>query len=53
MKPKAPKPPRDTNANVHRIFEEMIERSEKPPNRGNLRSAPTAKKSSCSSDRKR
>jgi hypothetical protein len=27
---------RDVNANVHRIFGEIIERSEQPPNRGNL-----------------
>jgi hypothetical protein len=42
MKPKAPKPPRDVNANVHRIFEEMIERSEQPPQRGNLKITATA-----------
>ena len=40
MKPKAPKPPRDVNANVHRIFDEMIQRAEQPPNRGNLKPAP-------------
>ncbi|HXA19550.1 MAG TPA: hypothetical protein VN380_21350 [Thermoanaerobaculia bacterium] len=46
MKPKAPRPPRDVNANVHRIFEEMIERSEQPPQRGNLKrvAPPPAKK---------
>jgi len=33
MKPKGPKPSRDVNVNVHRIFGEMIERSEQPPNR--------------------
>jgi hypothetical protein len=31
------KPPRDVNANVHRIFGEMIERSEQPPKRVTLR----------------
>ena len=38
--------PRDVNANVHRIFDEMIERSEQPPNRGNLKKVapPPAKK---------
>lgn len=32
-----PKKPRDVNANVKRIFDEMIERSEQPPNRGALK----------------
>jgi len=39
--------PRDVNANVSRIFGEMIERSEKPPNRGTLKPVekkPTTKK---------
>ena len=31
---------RDVNANVKRIFDEMIERSEEPPNRGKLKVAP-------------
>jgi len=35
---------RDVNANVHRIFGEVIERSEHPPNRGNLRRAPSPAK---------
>jgi hypothetical protein len=37
---------RDVNANAHRVFAEMIERSEQPPNRGNLKKAapPPAKK---------
>ena len=41
-----PKRPRDINQNVKRIFNEMIERSEQPPNRGNLKKAapPPAKK---------
>ena len=30
------KKPRDVNANVHRIFGEIISRSEKKPNRGSL-----------------
>jgi hypothetical protein len=38
MKP--PKPPRDVNQNVKRIFGEMIERSEEPPKRGNMKIAP-------------
>jgi hypothetical protein len=38
MKKKAAKVPRDVNANAHRVFAELIERSEQPPNRGNLRS---------------
>jgi hypothetical protein len=37
MKSKAPKPPRDVNANARRVFDELIERSEQPPNRGNLK----------------
>jgi hypothetical protein len=39
--------PRDVNANVSRIFGEMIERSEQPPQRGNLKKVapPPAKKS--------
>lgn len=38
--------PRDVNQNVKRIFNEMIERSEQPPNRGNLKDVapPPAKK---------
>lgn len=41
------KAPRDVNANVSRIFGEMIERSEQPPNRGSLKKVtpPPAKKS--------
>lgn len=37
---------RDVNANVHRIFGEIIERSEQPPNRGKLKKVapPPAKK---------
>lgn len=44
--PKSSKAARDVNVNVHRIFGEMIERSEQPPNRGNLKKAvpPPAKK---------
>lgn len=36
----------DVNVNVRRIFGEMIDRSEQPPNRGNLKKAapPPAKK---------
>lgn len=37
MKPKAPKPPRDVITNAHRVFGELIERSEQPPNRGVLK----------------
>jgi hypothetical protein len=37
---------RDVNTNVHRIFGEMIERSERPPKRGKLEKVapPPAKK---------
>jgi hypothetical protein len=35
-KKKTTRKPRDVNANVKRIFDEMIERSEQPPQRGNL-----------------
>jgi hypothetical protein len=37
---------RDVNQNVKRVFDEMIERSETPPNRGNLKKVapPPAKK---------
>ena len=35
---------RDVNANVHRIFGEIIERSEQPANRGDLKIAPTPAK---------
>jgi hypothetical protein len=37
---------KDVNENVHRIFGEIIERSEKPPQRGNLTKVapPPAKK---------
>jgi hypothetical protein len=46
MKPKAPKPSRDVITNAHRVFGELIERSEQPPNRGNLKKVapPPAKK---------
>jgi hypothetical protein len=37
---KTKKAPRDVNQNAHRIFGEMIERSEQPPNRGNMKIAP-------------
>jgi hypothetical protein len=33
MKPKASKPPRDVITNAHRVFGELIERSEQPPQR--------------------
>ncbi len=36
--------PRDVVQNAHRIFEEAIQRSEEPPNRGNLKVAPTPAK---------
>ena len=36
-KKKAQRPQRDVNVNAKRIFDEMIERSEQPPNRGTLR----------------
>ena len=39
-KRKTTKPKRDVNQNVKRIFDEMIERSEQPPNRGKLKVAP-------------
>jgi hypothetical protein len=44
---KAPKRPRDVNQNVKRVFDEMIQRSEQPPNRGKLKhvTPPPAKKS--------
>ncbi|HUP61400.1 MAG TPA: hypothetical protein VNA69_13370 [Thermoanaerobaculia bacterium] len=35
------RPPRDVNQNVKRIFDEMIERSEESPNRGNIKAVPT------------
>lgn len=31
----------DVNQNVKRIFDEMIERSEDAPNRGNIKAVPT------------
>ncbi|HEV8433338.1 MAG TPA: hypothetical protein VGR95_07990 [Thermoanaerobaculia bacterium] len=36
----------DVNVNAHRVFGELIERSEQPPNRGTLKKAapPPAKK---------
>lgn len=34
----------DVNQNVKRIFDEAIKRSEEPPNRGNLKVAPTPAK---------
>lgn len=39
--------PKDVNQNAHRIFGEMIERSEQPPNRGKLKKVapPPAQKS--------
>lgn len=39
MKPKTPKQPRDVITNAHRVFGELIERSEQPPRRGNIRRA--------------
>jgi hypothetical protein len=46
MKPKASKPSRDVITNAHRVFGELIERSEQPPQRGNLKKVapPPAKK---------
>jgi len=37
MATKKKKAKRDVNQNVHRIFDEMIERSEQPPKRGKLK----------------
>jgi hypothetical protein len=37
---KTTKKARDVNQNVKRIFDEMIERSEQPANRGKLKVAP-------------
>ena len=34
---KSGKPTRDVVTNAHRVFNEFIERSEQPPNRGNLK----------------
>ena len=38
------KPARDLNQNVKRIFDEMIERSEESPNRGNIKAVPSPAK---------
>lgn len=38
---KTPAKRTDINQNVKRIFDEMIERSETPTNRGNIRAVPT------------
>ena len=43
-KKKPAKAVRDVNANVHRIFGEIIERSEQKPERGKLKVAPTPAK---------
>jgi hypothetical protein len=49
----AGKSPRDVNQNAKRIFDEMIERSEQPPNRGKLKVAPRpAKKSGATTEKK-
>jgi len=40
-KKKPPTAPRDVNANAHRVFGELIERSEQPPKRGNIKAVPT------------
>ena len=36
--------PRDVNQNVHRIFDKMIERSERLPKRGGMKVAPPPSK---------
>ena len=36
----------DVNQNVRRIFDEMIERSEQSPNRGNIKAVPSPAKKS-------
>jgi len=47
------KAPRDVNQNAKRIFDEMIERSEQPPNRGKMKVAPPpAKKSGATTKEK-
>jgi len=35
---------KDVNVNAHRVFGEIIERSEQPPNRGNLKPVPSKKR---------
>jgi hypothetical protein len=45
-----PKKPRDVNANVKRIFDEMIERSEQPPQRGEMKIAPPPAKKNGATD---
>jgi len=40
MKPKSSKPSRDVVTNAHRVFGELIERSEQPPKHGQLKIAP-------------
>jgi hypothetical protein len=46
MPPKTKRSERDVVTNAHRVFSEFIERSEQPPNRGNLKKGapPSAKK---------
>jgi hypothetical protein len=39
-RPAKTKKPRDVNQNAKRIFDEMIERSEEPPKRGNIKAVP-------------
>jgi hypothetical protein len=44
---------RDVNTNAHRVFGEMIERSEQPPNRGHFKKVapPPAKKYGATKER--
>ena len=44
QKAKSAKKSSDVNQNVHRVFDEMIQRSEEQPKRGNLKAAPTPAK---------
>jgi len=43
VKRKPPKGARDVVTNAHRVFSEFIERSEQPPQRGNLKRVPSVK----------